>query len=1021
MRIFTKWQQKLFYILGMAALLCLMLTNAMSAKAYVAKGTEPNSFTQAVTPPDAVGSRVNVLDAFNLPGTYQGTGAAANFAYISNTRDNVAVLYNGTRVGQKSALWYNQKLDLNQPFEFEAYVYLSNTGASSTGVGDGLAFVLQNDPQGTEAMGGFTSSGNIGSMGIYPAARGTVNMIYNALTVELDTNYNSGSYGLDYSTYAPSGQTNRGLTIDSTHLGWPHAAMSTTATRGNRWSSSNTARPINETITDFMHRSPVQVATRTEGNAWFGRWVKLNVRWMPNNTSGTYTADDTGSLSYTWGPIYNANFEGDPLYEYNTQTWSDINIDKTFGSEFNSGGAFGLGNREVYWGFTGSNGTGQTPAGVMITKLPNEPDIVVDRKVRNVSTSGSFDTFAVAKPGEILEYTVTVENSNINKKKIPLTNTKIKEDLATVNYVNGSFKYSSTHTGFTTPTISTANEEFTFTDSVNSFKVGEKFSYTYQVQVGQDTTEFINDVEVSSTYSTAFNAGETNVTVFPDGINLAKSASDSNPKVNDSIDISIDLSAQTGISVLDTIKDSIPIGFELVAGSTELIVYEGHDKNTIKGSETLSDDLWTGTSTSGYTLDFKVDDDLNNSSLKELFGGSIRNNLISLTYKIKPTTFLKGEKDISLGVASTNSTNKVNGIRGTISYPATSNGSSLTIKTDLTFNFLDDQGQPLNNDFIQSANSNFNGINPVILYLNTDDGYDYSTIISEISGNLLNNQNLALFKVNKNLISGSLTDISGTAVKDGTVIDLYYGSKAILTVEFVDETNQVMSGHTITIGENQTIPADIFIGDVINLKDPAYTGVQEKVQELKNAGYESITPPNNEAAIQLNSAAVTVQYKVKGQLIISSYPKEINFGSLIYNGSAQRVENPSLSDRLTITDTRAGLKYGYVVKATLTKEMENDEGSILGDAVRYVKGLSNNPTDEVVLTEQAQEVFRQQDSGTGIFALSDTWSTTTERTGIILLADPSNARLADDAPPNTQITDVGTFTGEITWSIEAIP
>ncbi|MHC5372558.1 L-type lectin family protein [Enterococcus sp. LJL120] len=1003
---------------GTTAMAATVVNPSPDNKYYTAYGPEPSRFTAASVPEEAANSRIDITDAFTLPGIYNGTNVyTKNNSYISNQRDNVLILYNGMAADQKSALWYNQKLNLNYAFEFEAYVFMGESGQTTPGVPDGLAFVLQRDPAYELAVGG-----RGGGLGVYPYAQGDTTMIYNALAVEMDTYLNTGNNigtSLGYDNEIVN-------SLGGNALAWPHLAMATTATTGDLWQDvpGGQQAPINYVVANFKHHGVLTPSSAAEQNAWFNKWVKINISWTPNGKDGDYQNITTGNLSYTWGPILN-NIQTELYPTYATQTWSNINIEDTFNSESfpnnNWSTEWTDEKRFVTWGFTGSNHYYGNPYGVMITKLPNEPLIEVDRKVKNTSVANEdYAAYTQSKPGDILEYKVKVENNSVDGTTIPIRNAVITEDLEN-NTWNNQFTYTSNLTSYSTPTPTMDGTNFTFTDGTNVIEPGDYFEYTYQVVVGDDTTEFINDVEIQSTYSSTNNFGETNVTVYPDGLNLVKAVSDNNPKVGDTVDVSLDLTAETGISILSRIQDSIPEGFELVPNSTALAVTDNTGAEL--GSETLADTLWSGDTTTGYNFSFSADTDLTNLTLIELLGGQADNNTFTLSYQIVVADSRKGQIDVSLGTATSTATNKVNGSRGTVNYTATSADVSVTVKTDITLNFLNDSGQALDATLIESSNASFDGINPVVLDVNTNDPYNYSTIISEISTNLMTSSNLSLYRVSTDGVDGSLSDILGTATEDGLVIDLYYGSRAVLTVEFVDETGAVMPGHTITIGagSENTIQADIYIGDEINLTDPTYALVQEKVQDLKDAGYESITPPSNETAVDMTGAAVTVQYTVQGQLVISSYPKTIDFRSLTYNGQSQRVEDPDLSEKLTITDTRSGVQNGYVLKATLTAEMENDEGSVLGEAVRYVKGLSSDPSDEVILNDQAQEVYRAPTSGTGVFALSDTWSTTTQRTGIILVADPANAKLGANADPNARISDIGTFTGEITWSIEAIP
>ncbi|MBC1500953.1 DUF5011 domain-containing protein [Listeria weihenstephanensis] len=88
---------------------------------------------------------------------------------------------------QRGGLWSdeNHKVDLTKNFHLSAELFMGNSPESA----DGIAFVLQNDPRGKNALG---TSG--GALGIYGS-----DYIENALAVELDSYSNPGGYDEDVS------------------------------------------------------------------------------------------------------------------------------------------------------------------------------------------------------------------------------------------------------------------------------------------------------------------------------------------------------------------------------------------------------------------------------------------------------------------------------------------------------------------------------------------------------------------------------------------------------------------------------------------------------------------------------------------------------------------------------------------------------------------------------------------------------------------------------------------------------
>lgn len=956
---------------------------------YTAFGDEPNVMKNAVVPPDAVDSKINITDAFVLPGRYgipyddrqDWLSSDANYAYLSNSRDNVLVLYDGTTGNQKSSLWYKQKLNLNYPFEFEAYVMLTNINPTDTnGIGDGITFVLQNDP----ANGGFNAMGGRGGgIGVYPSKRKHYSMIYNAVTVEMDTYNNTESNA--------NAKYDRDLVLDpwnlSSNLVWPHVAFGSTATSGNIYDYNDITKAPTEVFDNFKHQGVTNISAISERNSWFNKWVKINVKWSPNGTPGDYENISTGNLSYTWGPVYDDNHSV-VQYEYNTKTWNNLNIDATFASEFETLTGWTKEKRLVTWGFAGSNFLKDNPFGVMITKLPNEPEVDVERKVRNTNVSGeTFSSYTQAKVGDVLEYKVSVHNNSDNGVDIPLRNTEVREELENNQYVADSFTYSNTVSeNATAPVAKIDGTAFTFTDYENLIEPGHSFEYTYRVIVDDDTTEFINNVEVESTYSTRKTFGETNVTVYPENVSLVKSVDETNPKVGDSVNVNLSLTSSKGLALLDTVKDTLPAGFELVADKTVFSVRE--KDGTISHSQALPDSVWTGSQATGYELNFDADN-LDETILRELYGGKLKNNALEISYQIKPTTQVKGELGLILPKAQTTSTNKLNSERGTLTYSAISEEVSLDIKTDLTVYFKFSDETDLSIADIISTNPKFHNKNPVILYFNTNDTYDITPDIKEISENIQMNNDMTLQKVEGDAVSN--TDISGTMKKAGNVINVYYTREAILTVEFINEANQVLDTHTLTL------PASI--GDKIDLTKEKI--VTDKISELTDIGY-AIEHPSNETSVEVNQPSVKVTYKVTGLLLLKSAPKTIDFGTLVYNAKTQRVEDPQyIGGDLIVVDNRSDASSGWEITAKLKTPMTNQEtGTVLDSSIRYQSG-----TQEYTLTTNAQKIYTNNSGVSGTTNVSDSWDTTPGSNGIKLQIDSGE-----------KVTK-GVYMGTITWEL----
>ncbi|EUJ25188.1 immunoglobulin-like domain-containing protein, partial [Listeria cornellensis] len=123
--------------------------------------------------------------------------------------DKDTVTITPDKITQVGGLWSdeNNKIDLTKNFHLEANLYM---GTDSNG-GDGMAFVMQNDSRGAEALG---ERG--GALGIY----GT-NYVQNALAVEFDTFYN-GDWDRDVS---PANE-HIAITVPSANSTIDHHALS---------------------------------------------------------------------------------------------------------------------------------------------------------------------------------------------------------------------------------------------------------------------------------------------------------------------------------------------------------------------------------------------------------------------------------------------------------------------------------------------------------------------------------------------------------------------------------------------------------------------------------------------------------------------------------------------------------------------------------------------------------------------------------------------------------------------------
>lgn len=225
-----------------------------------------------------------------------------------------------------------------------------------------------------------------------------------------------------------------------------------------------------------------------------------------------------------------------------------------------------------------------------------------------------------------------------------------------------------------------------------------------------------------------------------------------------------------------------------------------------------------------------------------------------------------------------------------------------------------------------------------------------------------------------------------------SVTYVYEVEEAILTIEFVNEIDQILSDYTVTL-ERMT-------GDTIDLT--AEPEVIAQLNAVLNDGYEIVERPENETEVVLDRADVTVRYKLQGVLRLSSAPNILDFGSLTYDARTKRVEDPAIDQPLIVTDTRADSVDGWTLTASLSTPMTNDDGQELMNALRYVY-----QGQETILDSNAQMIYLNTSGFSGRFNVSNSWGDQTGTDGMKLQIGSSD------------VVHTGSYVGVITWKVMA--
>ncbi|WP_270279473.1 pectate lyase-like adhesive domain-containing protein [Vagococcus bubulae] len=213
---------------------------------------------------------------------------------------------------------------------------------------------------------------------------------------------------------------------------------------------------------------------------------------------------------------------------------------------------------------------------------------------------------------------------------------------------------------------------------------------------------------------------------------------------------------------------------------------------------------------------------------------------------------------------------------------------------------------------------------------------------------------------------------------------------SVLTVSFVNEANKVLDHYTTTI--------KALVGDTLDLtKDKT---IQEKRDLLAKDGYLLGSGPKNETAFNVADSEMVIVYHVEGTVMIQSVPTVLDFGTVKYIASPNRVEKPTYDKALIVSDTRANASSGWSMYAQMTAPLQSADGNKLEDVIHYVsKG------EDKVLSDQSQPIFHYKENKASVYDISHDWGDKPKSDGIKL-------ELGSSGDVYT-----GSYTGEITWKI----
>ncbi|MFW5438188.1 lectin-like domain-containing protein [Paenibacillus apiarius] len=318
------------------------------------------SDTVLVAPPDSDSSVTDVT--YVTYATYNRSAMTrnANVPPASITLENIFTIPTGSNSSvinnsiveitpnatwQKGGIWStpNNLMDLTQDFTASMYLYFGNARGNAA---DGIAFVMHNDPRGTNAL----SPNAGGSLGVWASwdHNGPYNGIQKSLAIEFDTyiNNNLGDGWFDYAA------------ANGNHVAWNYPGKSSSYNDFYEWLVYKRQ----------LHHKDLQYT----GTLSDDTWRKLEVNWSVANKQLTYHLQGTNPMTIP------------------------IDVQDVFGAD------------QVYWGFTGSTGAKYAQNRVVFESVPGLVDGEAKEAITRKGGYAVEQGASVYKAEE-LTYTITAK------------------------------------------------------------------------------------------------------------------------------------------------------------------------------------------------------------------------------------------------------------------------------------------------------------------------------------------------------------------------------------------------------------------------------------------------------------------------------------------------------------------------------------------------------------------------------------------------------------------------------------
>lgn len=274
------------------------------------------------------------LDGYFTTGTFAG-----NPSYVMNS-NGVDIVRMTSDKNQTGAIWSNNDknyLDVTKKQTLSMWVYFGNM-TSNIGIPDGMAFVLQNDNRGAEAISKRGSTVNNGeTLGVWGSDYGTTPIQDQAI---------QNSFALEFDTYTNSATATQGNSFDSlaytgiNHLNGPgHIAWSLPG-------ESTTYQKVGIKTYAMIHHLGANSAVNGSGidfsfskittNSFKDGWNHVTIEYIPNSDGKTAEINYRFRDKTYFGTAKKPEVEGT----------ADVNLD-TFHLN---------GSKKLRYGFTASTG-----------------------------------------------------------------------------------------------------------------------------------------------------------------------------------------------------------------------------------------------------------------------------------------------------------------------------------------------------------------------------------------------------------------------------------------------------------------------------------------------------------------------------------------------------------------------------------------------------------------------------------------------------------------------------------------